>query len=87
MNIPSFDLTHIANEDGTVHPKAKIFFDQLISLLQKNLSPEGYKMPPQDAANIAILNNTDSKTAIVYNTTTNKLMVNENGVFKTVTTS
>lgn len=87
MNIPSFDLTHLTNADGSVHPKAKVFFDQLISVMQKILSPEGYKLPGQEAGIITQLNTPLSTSSIIYNTTTHKAMINENGTFKTITTS
>lgn len=88
MNIPSFDLTHIANPDGTVHPKAQIFFDQLISFMQKNFSSEGYKLPQQPTTIITdFLNTPLSIGGYLYNSTTGKGMINEAGTYKTITTS
>lgn len=75
------------NQPIKANPNFTLMLQQLITALQSTLSDEGFKLPPLDAATIAQLNTPDSKGAIVYNTTTNKAMVNENGIFKTLTTS
>lgn len=69
------------------NPNFTLMLQQLISALQDALSDEGYKLPQLDAATIAKLNTAASKGAIVYNTTTNKVMVCENETFKTIITS
>lgn len=86
MIIPSFDLTHLTNEDGSVHPDAKIFFDQLINALQKNLNQEGYKLPQQPTTNITQLNTPESKGSVIYDQTTNQAKININGTYKVVPT-
>lgn len=87
MNMPPFDLTHVANEDGTPHPKFKQLMDMLITNFNNNLSNNGYIQPHQATEIITQLNTPASIGATIYNSTTHKLMVCENGVFKTVTTT
>jgi hypothetical protein len=86
INIPNFLDMQIVNEQGYLTDDAKQMFNQLFSQLQTNLSAEGIFLPQQDATNITVLDNIKSNSAIIYNTTTNKAMVNENGSFKTIQT-
>ena len=67
-----------------------LFFDQLILSLQTNLKPEGFVIPPQTAANIALLIGTDnnpqsSYNNIVYDSTNNAFKGNIAGTWKTFT--
>jgi hypothetical protein len=88
MKIQGFSpRMRIANPDGTIHQDFHGLLSQLITQLQQNLSNEGYKMPQQNAANIAILNNTKSTGALVYDKDNHVLKVNLNGTFKTITTA
>ena len=86
MNIPNFVDTQVIDENGYLTPTWKQIFMQLFSVLQMNVGPEGFFLPQQDNTNIAALNNIRSLGAILYNTTTNKGMINENGAFKTIQT-
>jgi len=86
INIPNFLDMQIVNQDGYLTDSAKQMFSQLFSQLQTNLSDEGILIPQQSATNITVLDNIKSKGAIIYNTNTNKAMVNENGSFKTIQT-
>lgn len=88
MIIPNFDIeVFVDPETGRLTPQANLFLSELVSLFQKNLSDEGYKLPTQDAATITRLNTDLSTTGILYNNTTHKGMICENGIFKTITTS
>jgi hypothetical protein len=86
MNIPNFVDSQVIDDSGNLTPIWKQVFMQLFSALQINLGPEGFFLPQQDDTNIVILNNIKSLGSIIYNTTTNKAMINENGSFKTIQT-
>jgi hypothetical protein len=62
------------------------FFITLTQQLQQNFNNEGYMLPPQPASNITMLQPGNAGT-ILYNSDTGKGMINENGIFKTITTS
>lgn len=83
---PFLDMP-IVGEDGKLTPAWRIYFQQLIDILQNVISPEGIRLPPQTASNIAILNSSDAIGSILFNTNTSKGMLNETGIFKTITTS
>jgi hypothetical protein len=88
MNIPNLIKTPFVDKDGHLTPTAWGILTQIINQMQKNLSNEGYITPQQDTTTITSrLNNSRSTGALLYNSDTNKLMVCENGTFKTVTTS
>ena len=73
--------------DGRMSDDWYTFFDQLILALQTNLKPEGFVIPPQTAANILLLVNESSNNNIIYDSTINKFRGNENGSWKTFTTT
>jgi len=64
----------------------KHLFEQLFDVLQKNLSDESIITPHQPTSNISQLNLSQYSGGLVYNSDSNKLMVNENGTFKTIQT-
>ena len=76
-------LTH---KNGEMHPTWQNYFQQLNTYIANTLSPEGLQTPPQNSANIAVLNNMQSLGKIVYNTDTDTPLINVNGVFKTIVT-
>jgi hypothetical protein len=91
MNIAGFIDSPIIQkrDDGNYYWSdqwAKIM-QQLIQQLQVNLSDEGYKLPPQTTANVLELDTMQSLGAILYNTDTDKMMVNIAGTFKEVLTT
>jgi hypothetical protein len=86
MIIPPFDLTHIANDDGTPHPKFKQLMDMLITNMNANLSNEGYKLPQQPTTVVQQLNTPQSESAVIYDNTTKQAKLNINGTFKTLAT-
>lgn len=61
----------VVDKNGTLEPEWKLFFEQLIQGLQKNLKPEGILFPQQTAANIAQLTTINSLANIVYDSTNN----------------
>lgn len=88
MNIPSFvtDL-FVDKKTGMLIPEWSSVLTQLITELQTNLNNEGYKLPQLIQADIDQLLDGDISTArILYNSTTQKGMINENGTWKTIQT-
>lgn len=87
MLFPSLVDAPILAEDGkSMHPVWLGAFQQLFQAAQSNLTPEGIITPGQPASNIILLANSAPGT-FLYNQDTNKGMLNENGIFKTITTS
>lgn len=87
MLFPSLVEAPILAEDGkSMHPAWLNAFQQLFQAAQSNFTPEGIVTPGQSASNIILLANSAPGT-LLYNKNTNKGMLNENGVFKTITTS
>lgn len=92
MNIPNLPNKNVSlldpNSPSQMHPLWHNFFDQLLTQLQQNVSQEGFNLPEQSTSNIGLLQagSPDSRT-IIYNNDTHKYMVQENGTFKTITTS
>lgn len=87
MIIPNLDIEIFVDKDGKLTASARLFLSQIVTLLQQNLSDEGYILPPQSAANITRLSNIKSVRGLLYNTDTNKAMICENGTYKTIVTS
>lgn len=71
---------------GDLHPAWQTYFMQLTDYLHRNVGAEGYVAPSQETTNIALLTNAKNGT-MIYDSTSHKLKVNENGTFKTVTTT
>lgn len=85
MNIPSiFPNLKIVNPDGTMHPVFLQFLTQLLGQLQQNLSNEGFVIPALTSAQISTISGTKSLQTIIYNSTTGKMMLNNNGTFQTI---
>lgn len=89
MNIPN--LPHISEAmtaDGKqINPSWYLFFQQLVTEMQNNLSQEGVGIPSQPQANITQLQTSLKTPSIIHNADTNKYLLNENGVYKTIVTS
>jgi len=62
------------------------FFQQLTQYISQNVNPEGLQTPPQNTANIAVLNNMQSLGKIVYNSDNDTALINLAGTFKTIQT-
>lgn len=84
--------TPLVDKNGHMHELWQQFFDQLIVQLQTNFRPEGFAIPQQTAANIALLvANTNSippynpTSSIIYDSTNNLFKGNISGTWKTFT--
>lgn len=86
MNIPNFQNSKVVDEKGMLTAEWANIFQQLFTELQINVSNEGYKVPQQTTTTISTLNNTNSTSALIYDSTLDELKVNLNGVFKTIQT-
>lgn len=85
MIIPStYPKMKIVNEDGTMHEHFLSFLTQLLAPLQKNLSDEGYTIPSLTQTQINTITGTNTIQRIIYNSTTGKMMLNNNGTFQTI---
>lgn len=87
IKIPNLQPTAFIKPDGNLHPEILGFLSQLITVLQNNFKAEGYSLPQQNPSNILLLNTLRSVGNIIYNSTSHKAMINENGTYKTITTS
>lgn len=65
------NVPFLAKDTGNVSDNWVYFFDQLATALQDNLTPEGFLMPQQTAANISQLTSVNSLSAILYDKTNN----------------
>jgi hypothetical protein len=75
----------IVDKDGNMNDEWYRFFDQLSLALQTNLTPEGFVMPQQSAANILLLTATQSIANILYDSTNDEFKGNIAGTWKTFT--
>lgn len=88
MNVPNLPVENfIDKKTNDVHESWKKFLDELITTMKGALSEEGILMPHQTGTIITSLNTSLSTGKFLYNTTTDKAMVCENGTFKTITTT
>ncbi len=84
MKIPTLNFTQFTDKNGQLTGDAQLFLEQIVSLLQSNLSDEGYVIPKQNTDNLAVLNNSRSANTLIVNSETNELLFNENGTYKVV---
>ncbi len=87
MNIPGFLEGRVVDKDGFFTPVWREIMRQVLTQLQINFSDEGYLLPQQPTANVVQLNTTKSLGAILYNTDTDKGMINIAGTFKEIVTT
>ena len=91
MNIPNFLNARFVDEKGFLTEQWQQILMQLFSELQNNCSNEGLKVPMQSNAEpekiIDKLNNEKSKSALLYDSDTNKLLISLNGTFKEIQTN
>ena len=87
MNIPNLPNEKIATDSGEMHPKWRLFFTQLITEIQNNLSNEGYALPQQPTSNIALLNTAKSNGRLIYDSTTQQVKANISGTYRVVSTT
>lgn len=91
MNITNFLIPNLptvtpVQEDGSFHPSWQQWLQQLVAVLQNNLSPQGFKLPQQPTTTITTLNTPESNGVIIYDSILQKGQLNENGTFKTIVT-
>lgn len=84
MKIPEVPLDKIVNVDGTLNNTWLSFFQNLITQLSINVNDEGYKFPELTEDEILQLNTPSNANKIVYNITTNKMMLNNAGTFENI---
>lgn len=87
MIIPNLPNAQMVDKNGNMMQVWQLFFSQLITALQNNLSNEGIILPQQPTTNIALLTSAQSIGAVIYDSTLDVAKVNLNGTFKTITTS
>jgi hypothetical protein len=87
MNIPSYvDVPMVDMQTGMVSAQWKPILQQLLTTLIDNASDQGLVVPSQDATNVALIQNnvvsnptgnqfTCQFGTLLYNTTTNQLLV------------
>ncbi len=85
--IPNLVNMQFVDKSGNLTPQAFNFLSQLVTQLQQYLGNGMMVMPTQTAADIPSFAISKFIGGLVYNSTTNKAMLNENGVLKTITTS
>lgn len=84
MNIPNVPLEVIVDSSGNITNVWQSFFQNLVTQLSINLNDEGYSVPSLTDAQIIDLNTTESINKIVYNTTTQRMMINNSGTFENI---
>jgi hypothetical protein len=87
MTITSVLNEKLVDDNGYMSSAWLNMFTQWQLFLQNQLADSGYVMPQLTNTQIAALDLTQNIGAILYNTTTNQLMVNINGTLMTVTVS
>lgn len=86
MMIPNFENTKFVDRNGNLTAEWQLILQQLFTLLQTNLSNEGYKLPQQTTAIITSLNTAASIGNLIYDSTLDVAKVNLAGVYKTIQT-
>lgn len=87
MEIPSVPTSHFWDKDAQrVSHHWRIFFNQLINELQRNVSNESYILPPQDSQSVNALNTDALIGGILYESNSKSAKINTAGKFKTITT-
>lgn len=84
MQIPAFEQVKFVDEQGMLTPTAEQMLKLLFQQLTQNVGTEGFIIPSQSAANIALLTNSANGT-ILYDSTNNTFKGLVAGVFKTFT--
>lgn len=87
MKIPNFPqkIAPLMSTDGTMHPLVSLAFSQLFTQLQQNVSDEGFVMPLQSPANLALLAPTGAQK-IITDSSTGKMNINNFQKFEPIST-
>jgi hypothetical protein len=86
MRIPNVPIDKLSSTDGRISPTWAAYFQNLMTQMRLNLSDEGYVVPSLTSAEIAQINNTANVGKILYNTTTQRMMINNSGTFENILT-
>lgn len=84
MQIPPFENMKFTDEKGMLTPAAEQMLKLLFQQLTQNVGTEGFIIPSQSVANIALLTNSANGT-ILYDSTNNLYKGLVAGAFKTFT--
>jgi hypothetical protein len=84
MQIPAFENVKFVDEKGMLTPTAEQMLKLLFQQLIMNVGEEGFVLPQQTDASIALLTNSANGT-ILYDSTTDQFKGLVAGVFKTFT--
>jgi len=87
MNIPSYMHTPMVDKDGMPTATWQLFFTQLLSQMQDNLSDQGYVLPNQAAATVAQLSKSGDGTMLYVtapNSVDDSVQIMVNGTFRKV---
>jgi hypothetical protein len=84
MKIPNVPSENIVDSSGKITNVWQSFFQNLVTQLSVNLNDEGYVNPSLTDAQILELNTPESINRIVYNTTTQRTMINNSGTFENI---
>ena len=72
-------------EDRSWHPAWQQWIQQIVAIIQNNLSPYGFIQPQQPTTIIDSLNTATSEGTIIYDETIRRFKGNEAGTFKIFT--
>jgi hypothetical protein len=92
MKVPNYFTTKFVDDQGYLTPEYQVFFQDLITQMQINLSDEGFRIPQQTTATIAQLKssfNSQPKPNVyfgdlLYDSTTDEAKINIAGTFKVI---
>ena len=82
MKIPNLPNEKPINEQGQWTSAWSLWLQQLTSLLQTQLSEEGFQLPLKPTSIISQLNQSNKTGALIYDTTTQQFKGNVDGYFK-----
>lgn len=87
MEVPNIPNDRkIVDSDGNLTEVWASFFSNLTTQMNDDLSDEGFVLPSLSGSDIAILDVDQNKSRILWNTDTEKAMVNNDGTFKEIVT-
>jgi hypothetical protein len=92
MNIQNWFNTKMVDENGYLTPEYQVFFQDLITQLQQNLSNQGFQLPQQPTAKINYISSVFAASPnpnvyygnIIYDTTTDQAKLNVAGTYKVI---
>ena len=87
MRIPNVPNVNIINSDKGLSHTWLSFFQNLITQMRLNLSDAGYVVPFLEDSQITDLGTSETIGRIIYNTTTQRMMINNSGTFQNIDVS